>query len=115
VYRLINWDNNRKRRDRLQIIAEILDIAKEGALKTQIMYKANLSFSQLNNYLKLLLEITLLETQKRSRRKIYKTTKKGVKYMQRYQEIIETLNNNHDNDNCSPIKGGPAIYWVKKP
>lgn len=39
-----------KRRDKIDIIAEITNIAKDGALKTQIMYKANLSFSQLNIY-----------------------------------------------------------------
>jgi predicted transcriptional regulator len=42
-----------KRRDKLYIIAEILEIAKEGTLKTQIMYRANLSFTQLNDYLKI--------------------------------------------------------------
>ena len=40
-----------KRRDRLYIIAEILEIAREGTLKTQVMYRANLSFTQLNDYL----------------------------------------------------------------
>ncbi len=112
---MINWDNPRKRRDRLYIIAEILDIAKDGALKTQIMYKANLSFSQLNTYLKLLLDVQLLEIVEKSGKTIYKTTKKGVEYMQSYQEVLETLSNNNNNGNCPRIKGGPAIYWVKKP
>ncbi len=111
---MINWDNPRKRRDRLYIIAEILDIAKDGALKTQIMYKANLSFSQLNTYIKLLLETQLLEISRKNRRMIYKTTKKGAEYMQSYKEVIETLSGN-SNDNCPRIKGGPTIYWVKKP
>ena len=113
---MINWDHPRKRRDRLFIIAEILDIAKEGALKTQIMYKANLSFAQLNTYLKLLLEILLLEIVEKNGKNIYKTTKKGVQYMHNYHAVIATLNNNSDNNNNSPrIKGGPAIYWIKKP
>ena len=51
-----------KRRDKLYIIAEILEIAKEGILKTQIMYRANLSFTQLNEYLKFMLKINLLES-----------------------------------------------------
>ena len=115
MYRLINWDNPRKRRDRLFIIAEILDIAKDGALKTQIMYKANLSFAQLNTYLKLLLETQLLETLAKNKKTIYKTTRKGVSYMESYREVIEILNGNTNNNNCPRIKGGPAIYWVKKP
>jgi len=111
---VINWDNPRKRRDRLYIIAEILDIARDGALKTQIMYKANLSFSQLNTYIKLLLETQLLEILKKNRKTIYKTTKRGVEYMQSYKEVIETLSGN-SNNNCPRIKGGPTIYWVKRP
>jgi len=112
---LINWDNPRKRRDRLFIIAEILDIAKDGALKTRIMYKANLSFAQLNTYLDLLLNTQLLEINKEGRRNIYKTTRKGVEYMYSYKEVIETLSGNPNNDDCPKIKGGPTIYWVKKP
>ena len=115
---MINWDNPRKRRDRLFIIAEMLDIAKNGALKTQIMYKANLSFAQLNTYLKLLLETQLLEIINRKGKNIYRTTKKGCEYMQSYKEIIETLSNNTnntDNNNSPRIKGGPTIYWIKKP
>ena len=36
-------------------MADILEIAKEGTLKTQIMYKANLSFTQLSDYLSFML------------------------------------------------------------
>ncbi len=115
MYRLINWDTPRKRRDRLFIIAEILDIAKDGALKTQIMYKANLSFSQLNTYLTLMLQTELLETRDRSGKTIYKTTKKGVSYIHSYKDIIETLNGNNNENNGPRIKGGPAIYWIKRP
>jgi predicted transcriptional regulator len=116
VYRLINWDNPRKRRDRLYIIAEILDIAKDGALKTQIMYKANLSFAQLTSYIKLLLETQLVEITPKDRKSIYRTTKKGVEYMESYKEVIETLSNHNSNGNGNnpSIKGGPTIYWIKK-
>lgn len=115
MYRLINWDNPRKRRDRLFIIAEILDIAKDGVLKTQIMYKANLSFAQLNSYIKLLIETQLIEITNRDKKNIYKTTKKGVEYMESYKEVLETLNNhNNGNGNAPSIKGGPTIYWIKK-
>jgi len=114
VYSLINWESPRKRRDRLYIIAEILDIAKDGALKTQIMYKGNLSFSQLNTYLELLLDTGLLEIIKAAKKSIYKTTKKGVQYMESYKEVVNTLNGDNNN-NCPHIKGGPAVYWIKKP
>ena len=81
------WGGPRKRRDRLYIIAEILEIAKDGALKTPIMYKANLGFAQLNEYLSLLLGIKLLEAVTKDGKTIYKTTRKGLKYLQSYMEI----------------------------
>jgi predicted transcriptional regulator len=110
---LINWDNPRKRRDRLFILAEILDVAKEGSLKTQIMYKANLSFTQLNEYLDALLNMKLVGLMENKEKNIYKTTPKGLQYLQNYREIIELLKNGNNNGKPD-IKGGPPIYWVKK-
>jgi len=81
------WENPRKRRDHLYIIAEILEIAKDGALKTPIMYKANLGFAQLNEYLSLLLGIRLLEAVINDGKTVYKTTLKGLRYLQSYMEI----------------------------
>ena len=85
------WGNPRRRRDRLQIIAEILQTAKDGALKTPIMYKANLSFAQLNEYLSYLLEIKLLETITKDGERIYKATDKGLKYLQGHMKIRSLL------------------------
>jgi len=110
---LINWDNPRKRRDRLYILAEILDIAKDGTLKTQIMYRANLSFTQLNEYLDLLVSMKLVGLIAEKEKNIYKTTAKGLQYLQNYKEIIELLKNGNNNGKPD-IKGGPPIYWVKK-
>jgi predicted transcriptional regulator len=80
-----------KRRDKLVIIAEILAIARTRALKTQIMYKANLSFSQLNEYLKLLTKVKLLEKKVESGKEIYRATKKGKEFLQRQQEVMDLL------------------------
>ena len=44
-------ERSRRRRARHDIIMEILKTAKGGEKKTQIMYKARLSFSQLEQYL----------------------------------------------------------------
>jgi len=57
-------------------MAEVLVVTSNGALKTQIMYKANLSFAQLNEYLSFLLEVGLLKTVKKGEKKIYKTTRR---------------------------------------
>ncbi len=86
-----------KRRDKLYIIAEILEIAKDGTLKTQIMYRANLSFTQLNDYLGFMLRINLMNKTVENDREIYKSTEKGQDFLQRYHEISELLKNEGDN------------------
>jgi len=95
--RLSNMETERKRRNRLYIIAEILTVAKEGSLKTQIMYRANLSFAQLNEYLSFLIKIYLLKIQKEDGKKIYRTTTKGKKYLEKYKDITNLLGNNEKN------------------
>jgi predicted transcriptional regulator len=81
-----------KRRDKLSIIAEILDIAKDGTLKTQIMYKANLSFAQLSEYLTFLINAKLLAKYTETGREIYASTEKGIDFIQRHSELTELLN-----------------------
>lgn len=98
----------RKRRDRLFIIAEILSIAKDGTLKTQIMYRANLSFTQLNSYLQLLLELKLLEVFVENDRTVYKTSEKGCKYLESYKEILQLLQADD-----KPSLNNLPIHWLK--
>jgi predicted transcriptional regulator len=86
-----------KRRNRIYIIAEILTIAKEGTLKTQIMYRANLSFTQLSEYLSFLTEISLLEIHNENGKQIYRTTAKGHKYLEKYEDIANLLGDNEKN------------------
>ena len=80
-----------KRRDKIDIIAEILTIAKDGLLKTQIMYRANLSFAQLNDYLDFLNGMNLLRIENENRKKVYKTTEKGERYLKKYDDISYIL------------------------
>ncbi len=82
---------NSKRRDKLCIIAEILEIAKDGTLKTQIMYRANLSFAQLNEYLKFMLKIRLIQKIVKSGKEVYVATEKGLDFLQRQCELTELL------------------------
>ena len=84
-------ENSNKRRDKLDIIAEILTIAQDGLLKTQIMYRANLSFAQLNEYLDFLTKIELLEIAKENRKTMYRTTDKGELYLEKYEDISGLL------------------------
>jgi predicted transcriptional regulator len=89
---LNSWRNDSsKRRDKLSIISEILEIAKEGTLKTQIMYKANLSFAQLNDYLKFMVKTSLLSKFRVNGKDIYSTTEKGTDFLKRHFELTQLL------------------------
>lgn len=85
-------DTKPKRRDKLVIMMEIIDIAKKGTTKTHIMLKANLSFSQLNGYLEFLTESNLLQTSLCEGKVVYEPTQKGLEFMAKQQQIIGMLN-----------------------
>lgn len=69
----------------MDIAAAILDIAQGGSIKTRIMYKAFLSFPQLNEYLDVLSDGGLLEFSKEER--LYNTTEKGRRFLKMYREV----------------------------
>ncbi len=73
------------RRDKFKIKSNILALAKNGSSKTKIMYQANLSHSQLVNYLDLLLRRKLLVFFSKDRR--YVTTTKGMLYVQAFDHF----------------------------
>jgi predicted transcriptional regulator len=74
-----------RRRDRLDIVAEILETAKEGAIKTHIMYKAKLSYQQLSEYIPMLVEKGFLENlavkEHSKTQHLLKTTKLGTRFL----------------------------------
>jgi predicted transcriptional regulator len=103
------WGSNpaSKRRDKLYIISEILEIAKDGTLKTQVMYRANLSFTQLNDYLGFMLKINLLEKEIVNDKDVYKATEKGLDFLQRYREITEMLRSENECNGKNDVKIPP--------
>ena len=82
-----------QRRHRSLIVAEMLRIAQAGVLKSHLMYKAHLNYTQLEAYLDLALRNNLLRILKTGVNHLYKTTPKGLQYMQEYKTIMNILNN----------------------
>lgn len=103
------------------IMAEILEVALDGALKTHMMYRANLSFAQLNEYLKLMLDLRLLEIMGNNGKTVYKTTSKGARYLQSYKEIQDLLKNDRSPDHPnngnsgSLVKRGSQVIYKESP
>ncbi|MGA2239754.1 MAG: winged helix-turn-helix domain-containing protein [Candidatus Bathyarchaeia archaeon] len=85
----------RQYRSRIQIAADILQIAKTGSRKTKIMYLGNLSFDLLQKYLDMLVNYDLLEING-GPDKSYIATEKGKQFLadyyelQKYSEIVDS-------------------------
>ena len=83
------------RRSELDIITEILNLSKEGTKKTNILYKSNLSYTQIQSYLPFLIEKDVLEeclTKKKGKfYKSYKTTPKGIHLLEVAQRTLYYL------------------------
>ena len=79
------------RRSEIEIVSEILTLAKNGTRKTRILYQTNLSYTQLQSYLSFLLKANVLEIENLDAIKIYKTTPKGLEIMENITKVIAGL------------------------
>jgi predicted transcriptional regulator len=68
------------KRRRIDILADVLEVAVKGAKKTRIMNNANLSYSLLEKYLKYTVGVGFLRLNDGS----YETTEKGRKFLEMY-------------------------------
>lgn len=68
-----------------------MEVAKGSQLKTRIMYKVNLSFSQVNEYLSFLTEMGFLRVRVENKKKLYETTAKGNQYITNYIAMSNLL------------------------
>jgi predicted transcriptional regulator len=78
-------------RTRTEIAAQILQAANghDEITKTKIMYKAFLTYAQLQEYLAILIQNGLLEYLDET--KSYKTTERGLKFLKIYEKMEEEL------------------------
>ncbi len=92
-----------KNRDRVEIMADVLKAAGNGANKTKIMFMANLSYKLLEKYLDAVMRVGFVQALG-SR---YKMTEEGRMFLSRYQsffykhnEAQKTLSNLADERLC---------------
>ena len=81
--------NIHRYRNRIDIIAQLLDAASSPTTKTKMMYKAMLSYVQLKEYLQMLTENDLIEYDKLDQS--FTTTDKGFKFMERYEDLSKLI------------------------
>jgi len=75
-------------RGKLDIIADILQVVRQNAKKTQIMYKANLSYKVLKRYLNNMTAASLISFETEDR--CYVLTPKGQRFLEVYKDYFKT-------------------------
>jgi predicted transcriptional regulator len=78
------------KRSRNEIISQILEICKNGASKTKIVYQANLNFNSVNPYLDLLIKNDLIWVNEGGAI-LYETTPKGIRLLETIKQINDKL------------------------
>ena len=82
---------NRRRSD-IEIIADMLKVGENGAGKTEIMYSANMSYSQIQKYLGYLVGHGFIDKIKMGNPSVtYQVTDNGLKLLQLINSIKEML------------------------
>jgi len=81
------------RRSQIEIITDILVISKDGAKKTDILYKGNFSYKQLQEYLLYMKDKDILEEIRvdGNGSRLYRPTKKGLIFLDDSKRLLEQL------------------------
>jgi predicted transcriptional regulator len=80
----------KKRSDEI-IIAQILYICEEGALKTRVIYQANLNSSTVNRYLDWLIDKGMIIKSTKGSRAVFKTTYRGYELKDKINRLQTEL------------------------
>ena len=81
-----------KKRTRLEVIKDILEVIKSrnGKIKpTHILYKSNLSYVMMEDYLSELKEKGFITETSKTKGKTYQITEKGQEYLRKYSLVSE--------------------------
>ncbi len=80
-----------RHRSRIDIVGGILEAANEksGIKSSKIMYKAFLSFAQMKEYLRVLIENNLLRYDAYTQ--TFKTTEKGLRFLHSYNQMDDMI------------------------
>ena len=81
-----------RRRSNIEIIADMLRVGENGAGKTEIMYSANMSYSQIQKYLGFLMSQGFIDKVEVGNPVVtYRVTENGLKLLQCINSVVEML------------------------
>lgn len=83
---------SKNRRSELEIISQMLSIADNGIKKTRLMYKTNMCYVHLTEYMSFLSEKGFLGVKKTNPEgNIYYTTEKGKKFLESIKNVFDQV------------------------
>ena len=86
-----------QRRSNIEIIADMLRVGENGAGKTEIMYSANMSYSQIQKYLDYLVSQGFINRVNMDNTMVaYQVTDSGLKLLKAIDTIMEMLGSGQD-------------------
>ncbi len=89
-----------QRRSNIEIISEMLRIGADGAGKTEIMYSANMSYRQLQKYMKFLIRQGLIDRVEMGNPMVtYRLTEKGHGLLRSIDLVLAVLRFRDQEDN----------------
>jgi predicted transcriptional regulator len=81
-----------RRRSNIQIIRDMLRVGENGAGKTEIMYSANMSYSQIQKYLSFLIVHGFIDKVEVGNPVVnYRITEKGLSLVKSIDTVLEVL------------------------
>ena len=84
-----------RRRSNIEIIADMLRVGENGAGKTEIMYTANMSYSQIQKYLDYLVSQGFINKVSLDKTIVaYQVTDSGMKLLKAIDTLMAMLGNN---------------------
>jgi predicted transcriptional regulator len=82
-----------QRRSNIEIIADMLRVGENGAGKTEIMYTANMSYSQIQKYLEYLVNQGFINKVNVDNTMVaYRVTDSGLKLLKTIDTLMDMLN-----------------------
>lgn len=84
-----------KKRERLEIIRDILSSIKEKRQikPTRLLYSSNLSPQMFKKYVNELLDKSLIRKEEIGKKKYYLLTGKGLEFLEQYKTIVNFIDN----------------------
>jgi predicted transcriptional regulator len=81
-----------RRRSNIQIIRDMLKVGENGAGKTEIMYSANMSYAQIQKYLRFLILHGFIDKVHVGNPSVtYRVTGKGLSLLKSIDTVLEVL------------------------